>query len=201
MRETLLARLVLVLSRATPEELAAVYRFATEEALPGKGLDGQVPQVNGECQLAARRGLRALPVGKGSEAAPSEVDAKVEPAYVFRWTRRDWEVVFGGGRAFHLPSFLGARYLDYHLHRPNQPISAFAPEVPVGGAGVGGILPKSEFWEAFLPNWEAFLPAREVYDRKSEIREAIAELLCSRKRTQRTQSVLIREHSVNCSKG
>jgi hypothetical protein len=169
--------------------------------LPGKGLDAQVPQINGERQLAAHRGLRALPVGKGSEAAACEADTRVEPAYAFRWTGRDWEVVFGGGRAFHLPSFLGARYLDYHLHRPNQPISAFGLEVPVGGAGVGVILPKSEFWEAFLPNWEAVLPARGVYDRESEIREAIAELLCSRKSTQRTQSVLIREHSVNCSKG
>ena len=37
----------------------------------------------------------------------------------------------GGGRAFHLPNVLGARYLDYHLHRPNQPISAFDLEVAV----------------------------------------------------------------------
>jgi hypothetical protein len=35
MRETLIGKLVLVLSRATPEELAAVYQFATEEGLSG----------------------------------------------------------------------------------------------------------------------------------------------------------------------
>ena len=51
--------------------------------------------------------------------------------YVFRWTGRDWEVVFGGWRAFHLPNVLGARYLDYLLHRPNEPISAFDLEVAV----------------------------------------------------------------------
>jgi hypothetical protein len=32
MREALLGKLVLVLSRATPEELAAIYHFATGEA-------------------------------------------------------------------------------------------------------------------------------------------------------------------------
>jgi len=34
MREALLGKLVLVLSRATPEELAAIYRFVTGEPLP-----------------------------------------------------------------------------------------------------------------------------------------------------------------------
>jgi hypothetical protein len=33
MRETLLGKLVLVLSRATPEKLAAVYQFATGESI------------------------------------------------------------------------------------------------------------------------------------------------------------------------
>ena len=33
MREVLLGKLVMVLSRATPEELAAIYRFATGEPL------------------------------------------------------------------------------------------------------------------------------------------------------------------------
>ena len=39
MRETLLGKLVLVLSRATPEKLAAFYRFATGEGLSGAMLD------------------------------------------------------------------------------------------------------------------------------------------------------------------
>jgi hypothetical protein len=50
---------------------------------------------------------------------------------VFRWTGRDWEVVLGGGSPFHLPNILGARYLDYLLHEPNAPISAFGLEVAV----------------------------------------------------------------------
>ena len=53
------------------------------------------------------------------------------PEYVFRWTGRDWEVVFRGGRTFHLPNVLGSRYLDYLLHHPNEPISAFDLEVAI----------------------------------------------------------------------
>jgi hypothetical protein len=44
---------------------------------------------------------------------------------------RIWEVVFAGGGRFHLENTLGARYLDYLLHHPNDPISAFALEVAI----------------------------------------------------------------------
>jgi len=54
---------------------------------------------------------------------------KRKSPYVFRWTGRDWEVVFSGGKAFHLPNTLGARYLNHFLHGPNEPIEAFALEV------------------------------------------------------------------------
>ncbi len=112
MREALLGKLVLVLSRATPEKLAAVYQFATGESIR-------------EFHELAR-------IDKDGRANPSaERGDEGKPKYVFRWTGRDWEVVFGGGRAFHLPNVLGARYLDYHLHRPNQAISAFDLEVAV----------------------------------------------------------------------
>jgi predicted nucleic acid-binding Zn-ribbon protein len=40
-------------------------------------------------------------------------------------------VVFDGGEPFYLPDTLGAPYLDYLLHRPNEPISAFDLEVAV----------------------------------------------------------------------
>ncbi len=48
-----------------------------------------------------------------------------EQKYVFRWTGRDWEVVFKGGKAFYLPDMLAARYSDYLLHNPNDPIASF----------------------------------------------------------------------------
>ena len=62
---------------------------------------------------------------------PSGVRGKPGPAYVFRWTGRDWEVVCGAGKAFHLPNILGCRYLDYLLHNPNEPIAAFDLEVAI----------------------------------------------------------------------
>ena len=82
------------------------------------------PLGSGECgvrnaELECRPGDCSLP---GAEAGA---------AYVFRWTGRDWEVIFGGGRPFHLENTLGARYLNYLLHDPNEPISAFDLEVAV----------------------------------------------------------------------
>jgi hypothetical protein len=112
MIETLLGKLVLVLSRATPEKLAAVYQFATGE-----------PLGSAECRMQNEECRKGVP--------SSTAVAKGGRDYVFRFTGRDWEVVFGGGRAFHLPNVLGARYLDHLLHRPNQPISAFDLEVAV----------------------------------------------------------------------
>jgi hypothetical protein len=114
MREALLGKLVLVLSGATPEELAAIYRFAT----------GQ-PLESAEC------GVRSAELKRGRADGSSPAGAKGGRAYVFRWTGRDWEVVFGGGWAFHLPNTLGARYLNHLLHGPNAPISAFDLEVTV----------------------------------------------------------------------
>jgi hypothetical protein len=52
-------------------------------------------------------------------------------SHVFRWTGRDWEIFFRGGRLFHLPDVLGSRYLNYLLHAPNEPIEAFALEVAI----------------------------------------------------------------------
>jgi len=109
MKEALLGKLVMVLSRATPEELAATYRFATGEPLPDAKMNAE-----GRMQ-SAEYGSRP---GGG-------------PAYVFRWTGRDWQVVFDGGRPFYLEDTLGARYVNYLVHHPNVPISAFDLEVAI----------------------------------------------------------------------
>ena len=128
MREALLGKLVLVLSRATPEELAAVYRFATGEALPDTGPGGAVSQGEGSCRAAARKGLRSI-------STPAEVPlwegVKTVPAYVFQWTGRDWKVVFGGGKPFYLDDLLAARCSDYLLHHPNDLIACFDLEVEI----------------------------------------------------------------------
>jgi len=114
MRESLLGKLVMVLSRATPEELAAIYRFATGE-----------PLESAEC------GVRCAELKRGRADGSSAAGAKGGRAYVFRWTDRHWEVIFACGRAFRLRRTLGARYLDYLLHNPNEPIHTFDLEVEV----------------------------------------------------------------------
>ena len=103
MREALLGKLLLLLSRATLEELAAIYRFVTGQPLP-------------ESQPGI---VRTLPESVQADGS-SEAGTQGRPAYVFRRAGRHWEVVCGGGRAFRLRNILGARYLDYLLHEPNE---------------------------------------------------------------------------------
>jgi hypothetical protein len=69
-------------------------------------------------------------LGGGGEVASGEWPV-AEPRFVFRRTSRLWEVIFAGGGRFHLENTLGARYLDYLLHHPNDPISAFDLEVAI----------------------------------------------------------------------
>jgi hypothetical protein len=111
MREALLGKLLLLLAGQTPEELAATERFLCG----GRTEIGRAESRN------------------GTHTSPSPLPRAEREAlqFVFRWTGRDWEVVFGGGRAFHLPNTLGARYLDYLLHHANDPIAAFDLEVAV----------------------------------------------------------------------
>jgi hypothetical protein len=42
-----------------------------------------------------------------------------------------WDVTFDGGRTFHLRHTLGVEYLDYLLHRPGRPVSAFDLEIAI----------------------------------------------------------------------
>jgi hypothetical protein len=114
--EALLGKLVRVESGATAEELEAIYRFAMREC----------EVRSGECGVQGAEGR-----GRSAELRPAPAGGDRKPPYVFRWTGRDWEVVFGGDRAFHLPDTLGARYLHYLLHRPNVPVSAFDLEVAI----------------------------------------------------------------------
>jgi len=79
-------------------------------------------------QVAAIKRIlsQAPPAGRHAEGGTAEGEG-----YVFRRTHRVWEVIFGGGRPFHLADTLGAKYLDYLLHHPNEPIPAFDLEVAV----------------------------------------------------------------------
>jgi hypothetical protein len=133
MREALLGKLVLVLSQATVEELAAHYRFATR----GPSGSAECAGRNAEAEMGLSDDETADygPQDQGARSGKVETltrrNAANKSPYVFRWTGRDWEVIFGGGRAFHLPNTLGGRYLNHFLHGPNEPISAFDLEVTI----------------------------------------------------------------------
>ncbi len=61
-------------------------------------------------QVAAIKRIlsQAPPAGRHAEGGTAEGEE-----HVFRRTHRVWEVIFGGGRPFHLADTLGAKYLDY----------------------------------------------------------------------------------------
>jgi len=113
MRETFPTRLLLRVLQATPEELAAIEHFLGGQGFPDAKTNAEGRMQNAEYGLG------------GSSAAGGG------PAYVFRRAGRRWEVVFGGGTAFRLRNTLGARYLNYLLHEPNEPIHAFDLEVEI----------------------------------------------------------------------
>ena len=114
MRETFPIRLLLRLLQATPEQLVAIERILDGPALPDreKGVPGSLASQHLEGG--------SLPGG-----------GKAGSRWEFRRVGRHWEIVFGSGRAFRLRNTLGARYLDYLLHEPNEPIRAFDLEVEV----------------------------------------------------------------------
>jgi hypothetical protein len=114
MREALLGRLLLLLAQAPLEQLAAVYRLLTGQPLPEPQREG--PRIVPEPALAV---------------ASSDPGTERASAYVFRRACRAWKAVFAGGEPFYLPDTLGARYVDYLLHHPNEPISAFDLEVEI----------------------------------------------------------------------
>ena len=66
-------------------------------------------------------------IGSGASRTGEERGAR----FVFRKAGSRWRVVLDGGTEFFLDDTLGARYLGYLLHHPNQTISAFDLEVAI----------------------------------------------------------------------
>jgi hypothetical protein len=133
MNEALLGKLVLVLSRATPEELAAIYHFVTGKPLESAdcGVESAEAEMGKGDYETTDYGLQDHGTRAGEAGTLIRWNGETKLPYVFRWTGRDWEVVLSGGRVFRLPNTLGARYLNYLLHKPNEPIEAFELEVAV----------------------------------------------------------------------
>ena len=105
---------------ATPEQRAAIDRYllGALDALPSS------PELRRD--EAARLGFPSPP----QDGCPKCGD-RFAVRGVFRRAGSHWRVVLDGGTEFHLEDTLGARYLDYLLHHPNESISAFDLEVAI----------------------------------------------------------------------
>jgi hypothetical protein len=112
MRETLLGKLVLVLSRATPEELAAFYRFATGEPMPEpqQGSSASRPEL-GPARPASPPSVAASSLATADTPDPLRYTLRREPAC--------WVLVFSGQRAY-LKYELGLAYAAYLLLHPGE---------------------------------------------------------------------------------
>ena len=133
MRETLLGKLVLVLSRATPEDLAAIYRFATGEPLGSeecrvRSAELKRGQADGSSWAGTRTGPAsrpelgsARPASRRSFAASSAATAEAPDPLSFTLRREPacWVLVFKGQRAY-LKYELGLAYVAYLLSHPGE---------------------------------------------------------------------------------
>jgi hypothetical protein len=123
------SELLLKLIHATPEQLAVVERalmLAPEPpTLNGNASLGEIQMMF--CEL--RREIVAL--REIVAAAPHPMAAAFASATrSFARCGDFWKVLFDG-HELHVAHSLGARYLDYLLHHPNQPISAFELELTI----------------------------------------------------------------------
>jgi HAMP domain-containing protein len=111
MREAFPTKMLVKLFHATPEQLGAIDRILDR----GKAENGNAESRNGE----------------PAHTPPNPRAEREAAKYVFRRPGKFWDIIFAGGRLFHLENTLGARYLDYLLHTPNDPILAFGLEVKI----------------------------------------------------------------------
>jgi hypothetical protein len=119
MRATVPSELLLRFLQATPEQQAAIERIL---GWPGDG---------GHRGKADRHLTPALsPVEAEREATARVAAAPGRPMYAFRKVGGHWRMIWQG-EEFFLEDTLGARYLDYLLHHPNEAIEAHDLEVAI----------------------------------------------------------------------
>jgi hypothetical protein len=118
MREALLGKLALVLSRATPGELAAIYRFATGEAFPElrEAVPGSEPKQFSAGQTSPLC-TSAAPPPKAEIAVPLRYSLCRKPAC--------WVLCFNGNYAY-LKHEIGLDYVSYLLRHPNEAVAGAA---------------------------------------------------------------------------
>jgi hypothetical protein len=106
--------LLLRILDASPHKLAMIQRVLTEQPQPD-------PEPNGA-------NSQPKPLARGGSV---QAGTPARDPCLFRKVGRQWEVDFGECERFYLADTLGAKYLDYLLHHPNRPISAFDLEMVI----------------------------------------------------------------------
>jgi hypothetical protein len=110
------------LMNATPEQYAAIAKIL--------GVKQEVRMTNDEVEGAENGGSRMEDGELGCRDACC-VMREEKARFLFRRAGSHWDVVFDGSEIFHLEHTVGARYVDFLLHRPGEVISAFDLEVAV----------------------------------------------------------------------
>jgi hypothetical protein len=126
-----------------------------------------VPFVQTQLPAGEAGGSSGSSPAGGSAASAS----KDSPTYSFRWTGRDWAVLFGGGKLFYLQDSLAAKATDYLLHHPNEPIQAPDLEVQLQpekaeARARDSIQPESD--ERALREYRRDLPRLEAEQKKAQ---------------------------------
>jgi len=110
MRENIPTDVLWRLMNATPEQYAAVERV----------LGCKAESRNQKAEFSTPH----------PALSPIEAERGRDSRFVFQRSGRVWRVVYEGTE-FHLDDTLGARYLDYLLHHPNETVSAFDLEAAI----------------------------------------------------------------------
>ncbi len=85
---------------------------------------GAISEPQAAPPLGSTRTLGASGQPEGLFVRILSLEVSIGP-FLFRKAGSHWDVRFDGSDAFHLSDSLGARYLDYLLHHPNEAISAY----------------------------------------------------------------------------
>lgn len=118
MRESLPGKLLIALLEASPEQYAAVERILGVKDEPAVE-NGGSRREDGELESRDAYGV------------VREEEVALASRNVFRRAGSHWDVVFNGSDEFHLEHTVGARYVDFLLHRPGEVVSSFDLEVAI----------------------------------------------------------------------
>ncbi len=95
------------------------------------GLKAGIPEGLAIALFDARKRVGTSGSPSPDKETSSEKDVGESPRCLFQKSGSHWDVRYAGGQVFNMENTLGAKYLDYLLHHPNEPISAYELEIAI----------------------------------------------------------------------